>query len=59
MDVMSRARRAAWITAGKTNDQVLRIRQCEGFLEIKRRKGRDKWEQELRNQEIPLCLQWA
>lgn len=59
MDVMSQARRAAWITAGETNDPVLRIRQCEGFLEIKRRKGGDKWEQERRNQEIRLCLQWA
>lgn len=59
VDVMSWAGRAAWTTAGESDDQVLRMRQFEGFFGMKRRKGGEKWEQELRRQEIPLHLQWA
>lgn len=59
VDVRSWAGRAAWTTAGESDDQVLRMRQFEGFLGIKRRQGGDKWEQELRHQGIPLHLQGA
>lgn len=59
MDVMSLAGRAAQTIAAETKDQLLRMRQFEGFFEKKRRKEGEKWKQELRNQGIPLWLQWA